>query len=88
LVEFGAWNGPGGTRVGPPDPEALDGIAVLFETTPAHVAEMVAADWYGVSSDIQTSPRALRLGPILDSLDDVDAGRIDDLARRLAGPQL
>jgi hypothetical protein len=83
LVEYGAWNGPGGTRIGPPDPDALTGIAKLFGTTVEQVAAMVAADWYGVHPDADISARALRLGPILDLLDEHDAELLETLARRL-----
>src|SRR6266545_6985005 len=68
LVEYGAWSGPGSTRVGPPDPEALAGIARLFGTSKEQVAAMVAADWYGVHPDAGLSARALNLGPVLDDL--------------------
>jgi len=84
VIEYGPWKGPGSTRVGPPDPEALPGIAKLFGTTPDQVAVMIAADWYGVYPDSEVSPRALQLSPILDSLDDEDAKIVEHLARRLA----
>lgn len=63
LTEWGAWNGPGATRVGPPDPEALPGIAKLFATSVEQVAAMVAADWYGVHPDTELSARTPRPGP-------------------------
>lgn len=84
LVEYGAWQGPGKNRVGPPDREALDGIANLFGTTREQVAAMVAADWYGVYPDTDVSARTLRLGPALDELTDSDAEMLEGLARRLA----
>jgi hypothetical protein len=84
MVEYGAWQGPGNNRVGPPDPEALDGIAKLFGTTREQVATMVAADWYGVYPDTDISARTLRLGPALDDLTDTDAEMLEALARRLA----
>jgi hypothetical protein len=83
LVEHGAWAGPGRTRVGPPDLEALDGIAKLFGTTPEQVAAMVAADWYGVHPNNELSPLVLRMGPAIDHLDEVDAGLVELLIRRL-----
>jgi hypothetical protein len=43
LVEYGAWHGPGATGVGPPDPEALDGIATLFGTSVEQVGDLVEA---------------------------------------------
>lgn len=84
LVEYGAWHGPGSTRVGPPDPEALDGIAKLFGTTVDQVAAMVAADWYDVHPDTRISARAQRLGPALDSLTEADADLAEALVQRLA----
>lgn len=84
LVEYGAWRGPGNNRVGPPTPEALKGIAVLFGTTEKQVAAMVAADWYGVHPDLDVSTRVLRLGPVLDQLAEPDAELLETLARRLA----
>jgi len=82
LVEYGAWGGPQGSRVGPPDPEALVGIAKLFGTTPLHVAQMVAADWYRVFLK-GTSPRLQRMGPVLDRLQEEDAKAVEWLIRRL-----
>jgi len=84
LVEYGAWSGPNATRVAPPDREALTGIAKLFETTEEHVAEMVAADWYGVHPDLEVSPAALRLAPTLAQLGDDDLDLLETIARRLA----
>ncbi|WP_128558270.1 hypothetical protein [Streptomyces triticagri] len=84
VVEYGAWEGPGGARVGPPTPEAIDGIAKLFNTTADQVAVMVAADWYGVETDTHLSARMLSLTPVLDSLDEEDAELVETLARRLA----
>ncbi len=84
LVEYGAWRGPGTSRVGPPDPDAIPGIAKLFGTTEAQVAAMIAADWYGVHPDADISPRALRLSPILDQLSESDAELVEALARSLA----
>jgi hypothetical protein len=82
LVVHGPWNGE--SRVGPPGPEALPGIARLFGTTPEQVAVMIAADWYGVRLDTAVSPRVLRIAPILDHLNDGDAGFVEMLAHRLA----
>lgn len=84
LVEYGAWRGPNGTRVGPPDPEALSGIAKLFGTSVDQVSAMVAADWYGVHPDADLSARAIRLSPTLDRLQDSDAEIVEKLAARLA----
>jgi len=84
LVEYGAWAGPGTTRVGPPDPEALSGIAKLFGVTEDQVAAMVAADWYGVGSESELSARVLRLGPLIDELEVVDAKLVERLIHRLA----
>ncbi len=83
LCEYGAWRGPGDTRVGPPDPGALEGIAKLFGTTTEQVAAMIAADWYGVHPDTDIPARVLRLGPILEQLTDADAELLETLARRL-----
>jgi hypothetical protein len=84
LVEHGAWGGFSG-RVGPPDPEALAGIAKLFGTTEEQVAAMIAADWYGVHPDTEVSTRALALGPLLDQLSEPDLDLVEALVRRLAG---
>jgi hypothetical protein len=84
VVEYGAWGGPRrGGRVGPPDPEALDGIAELFDTTPDQVARMVAADWYGVGADHDLSHQVLRLGPALDRLTEEDADLVEQFILRL-----
>lgn len=82
LVENGPWGGA--SRVGPPGPETLAGIAKLFGTTPEQVAVMIAADWYAVHRDTEVSPRVLRLGPILDHLDGADAALVEMLVHRLA----
>ncbi len=87
LVEHGAWGGPGTTRVGPPDPEALPGIAALFGTSKEQVAKMVAADWYDVDCDAQPSPRTTRLAPMLERLSDYDAELVRKLVRRLSKSQ-
>jgi len=84
LVEYGAWQGPGETRVGPPTPEALAGIAKLFGTSREQVAAMIAADWYGVHQNTDVSARVRRLAPTLDDLTDADADLIESIARRLA----
>jgi hypothetical protein len=84
IVQHGAWNGPGATRVGPPDPEALGGIAELFGTSVEQVSRMVAADWYGVHPDVEVSARVLRLAPVLEELSDSDADLVESVARRLA----
>ncbi len=83
LVEHGAWGGPGATRVGPPDREALPGIAALFGTSEEQVAKMVAADWYDVEGDGQLSPWTLRLAPVLERLSESDAELVETLVRRL-----
>lgn len=84
VVEHGAWEGPGSTRVGPPTPEALAGIARLFGTSEEQVRIMVAADWYGVSPNQQeVSARAMQLGPALDRLTEDDFDLVQSLIRRL-----
>lgn len=83
VVEHGAWAGPNGVRVGPPDPEAINGMAELFGTTEQQVSEMIAADWYGVVPDTELSSRVLRIGHLIDQLDESDAALIEKLARRL-----
>ena len=84
VVEHGAWNGPGSTRVGPPDPEAISGIAQLFGTSTEQVCAMIAADWYGVHPDIDVSARVLRLAPLLERLSEDDADLVEALSRRLS----
>lgn len=83
-VEYGAWKGPGTNRVGPPDRDAIPGIAKLFGTSEEQVAAMIAADWYGVHPNADISARALRLSPVLDQLTEGDAEIVEALARRLA----
>lgn len=83
LVDVGAWGGDAG-RVGPPDPESLDGIAKLFGTTREQVAEMVAADWYGVVPTSQPSALVMRLAPLVDALSEGDATLVEHLIRRLS----
>lgn len=86
LVEYGPWGSGYNTgRVGPPDREALDGIAGLFGTSPERVAEMVAADWYGVRAEVEVSDRVLNLSHVLDALSDADAHLVWHIAQRLAG---
>lgn len=88
LVEDGPWGkGYRTGRVGPPDREALEGIAKLFGTSPTRVAEMVAADWYGVSTEMEVSDRVLNLSHVLDALSHEDAKLVEDIARRLAYPE-
>lgn len=84
LVEYGPWQTRGYGRLGPPDPEALDGIAKLFGTAAEQVAVMVAADWYEVRPTGDVSARVRRLGPLLDRLNEADAELVMDLVRRLA----
>jgi hypothetical protein len=83
LVEHGPWRGPGATRVGPPDPEALPGIARLFGTSEDQVRIMVAADWYGVHPNQDVSALARRLSPALDRLSEEDVELVQALLRRL-----
>jgi hypothetical protein len=84
LVEHGPWGvGYSTGRVGPPDREALDGIAKLFGTSPTRVAEMVAADWYDVRTEMEVSDRVLNLSHVLDALSDEDAKLVELVARRL-----
>ena len=85
LVERGPWGSGYNTgRVGPPDREALDGIADLFGTSPERVAEMVAADWYHVRIEREVSDRVLELSHVLDVLSDEDTHLIWHIALRLA----
>jgi hypothetical protein len=81
-VERGPWGED--DRVSPPGPETLAGFANLFGTTVEQVQVMIAADWYGVHPDVDISARALRLGPVLDGLEQGDADLVEALARRLA----
>jgi len=82
VVEYGPWQGPGETRVGPPTPEAVHGIAKLFGTTPERVSEMIAADWYGVEKNSEFSARVKKLAPNIDLLDEADAELVDQMIRR------
>ncbi|QIK74114.1 hypothetical protein [Nocardioides piscis] len=85
LVRHGAWE-PAGSRVGPPTPEAIPGIAALFSTTEDQVARMIAADWYGVQSEAQASAQAQKIAAVLGTLDQDDLDLVDDLVGRLAKP--
>jgi len=84
LVQEGPWGVSSGTgRVGPPSEERLGGIAKLFGTTPERVAQMIAADWYGVQTGVGVSDRVLNLSHLIDGLDDADASLVESLLRRL-----
>jgi hypothetical protein len=85
LVRHGAWE-PVGSRVGPPTPEAIPGIAALFNTTEDHVADMIAADWYGVQSGSEMSSQTQKIAAVLNTLGRDDLDLVDDLVRRLAKP--
>lgn len=87
MVQDGPWGeGSGSGRVGPPGPEKFDGIAKLFGTTPERVAQMVAADWFGVQTEASVSDRVLNLSHLIDALSDEDAEMVEDLIRRLSRP--
>jgi len=86
LTIHGAWGGPGSTRVGPPTPEAIPGIAALFGTSEKHVKEMIAADWYRVQPDSTLSPQAQKIAASLEGLSDGDFELIESMARRLSPP--
>lgn len=84
LVQDGPWGASYGSgRVGPPSEERLDGIAQLFGTTRERVAQMIAADWYGVQTGVGVSARVLNLSHLIDALDDEDAALAERLLRRL-----
>lgn len=85
MVEHGPWGGgrSGAGRVGPPEREAIPGIAKLFGTTPARVAEMIAADWYGVRTEADVSERVLNFKHLIDALDSDDVLLVDRILRRL-----
>lgn len=86
LVQYGPWGeGPKTGRVTPPSPERLEGIAKLFGTTPERVAQMIAADWYGVRRGIAVSDRVLNVSHLIDRLSDEDAELHAALLRRLTG---
>lgn len=85
LVRHGAWE-PAGSRVGPPTPEAIPGIAALFNTTEDQVARMIAADWYGVQSGSAVPAQAEKIAAVLGTLDQEDLDLVDDLVGRLAKP--
>jgi hypothetical protein len=88
LVLDGPWGeGSGAGRVNPPSPEKIDGIAKLFGTTSERVAQMIAADWYGVQRGIGVSDRVLNLSHVIDRLTDGDAALVEEVARRLAPPR-
>lgn len=87
LVQDGPWGESSGTgRVNPPSPERLDGIGKLFGTTPDRVAQMIAADWYGVQTGVGVSARVLNLSHLIDDLSDEDAELVESLLRRLSRP--
>ncbi len=84
VVHYGAWNGPGDARVGPPTPEAVDGIAKLFGLDKSHVNAMIAEDWYGVAPTSGPSARVQRLAPLIDKLSEQDADLIEAIIRRIS----
>lgn len=86
MVEYGPWGGGRSSagRVGPPEREAIPGIASLFDTTPERVAEMIAADWYGVESNVGVSARVLNLSHLIDGLREDDVVLVENLMHRLA----
>lgn len=73
----------GPSKVSPPGPETLDGIAALFGVAPERVAEMVAEDWFGVRVSGE-SDRVLNTRHLIDSLDEGDAVVLEGVLRRLA----
>jgi hypothetical protein len=85
MVEYGPWGGGTSSagRVGPPEREAIPGIAKLFGTTPERVAEMIAADWYGVRTEADVSERVLNFRHLIDALDPDDVLLVDHILRRL-----
>jgi hypothetical protein len=85
LVEDGPWGGRAGYgRVTPPERDIIEPIAKLFGTTSERVAEMIAADWYGVNTQVGVSNRIRNLSHLLDALNENDASLIEAIARRLA----
>jgi hypothetical protein len=86
MVLDGPWGEASGAgRVNPPAPEKLDGIAKLFGTTRERVAQMIAADWYGVQVGFAVSDRVLNVSHLIDRLSDEDASLHEALLRRLSG---
>ncbi|HWO60569.1 MAG TPA: hypothetical protein VNO31_11110 [Umezawaea sp.] len=83
VVEFDPWDGPGETRVGPPTPEAIQGIAKLFGTTTERVSAMVAQDWYGVGQASGHSSRVARLAHDIDRLSEKNTDLIEQLIKQL-----
>lgn len=86
LVEDGPWGGRHGYgRVTPPERDIIEPIAKMFRTTSERVAEMIAADWYGVNTEVSVSNRTRNLSHLLDALNEDDASLIETIARRLGG---
>lgn len=83
MVENGPWGVGGAGRVGPPTPTEFGGLAKLLGTTPETVAELVAADFYGVDANSAYSARVKRMAPTIESLSDSDANMIEMLVSRL-----
>jgi hypothetical protein len=69
-------------RVGPPDRNAVNGIATLLGSTPGRVNEMVAEEWYGVAMTDQ-SARVRGLSSRLDALGSDDAALVERIVQRL-----
>lgn len=84
VVNHGAWAGPAGTRVGPPDPESIPGIAQLFGTTEEQVQSMIAADWYGVVPDGSYTAQTQRIAANLENLAEDDRDLVEGLVARFA----
>jgi hypothetical protein len=84
LVEDGPWGGRAGYgRVTPPERDIIEPIAKMFKTTSERVAEMIAADWYGVNTETEVSNRTRNLSHLLDALNEHDASLVETIARRL-----
>lgn len=83
MTEHGAWGSAGSGRVGPPTPDEFRGLAKLLGTTKEKVAEMVAADFYGVDTGAEYSSRMQSLAPLIDQLSEEDAELIEQMVRRL-----
>ena len=88
-MEDGPWGGRAGYgRVTPPDPDIIESIAKMFGTTSGRVAEMIAADWYGVNTEAGVSNRTRNLSHLLDALNENDASLIETIARRLTADRI
>lgn len=83
VIRNGPRTASGTSTVDAPQLDKVAGIAKAFNITPERVCEMIAADWYGVTTGFGVSKRARNLIPLIDGLSEEDAALVASLLRRL-----